>query len=165
MLNTIFRKPIQRDVVLIEDSKDVIQTVPNPAPNTQGNYAKAAEWAESNNATIVEYGPTSEYPEGFFRVEPLPAPSVQEILAEAKAERAAAVAAITVEVDGMIFDGDEAAQERMARAVLMAESMDEETEWVLADNTVAVVTADQLRRACKAAGKAQTALWTVPYQN
>ena len=86
-----------------------------------------------------------------------------EALAAAKAERAAAVAALTVEVDGMVFDGDEAAQERMARAVLMADSMDETTEWVLADNTVAVVTAEQLRRACRAAGKSQTVLWVRPY--
>lgn len=89
----------------------------------------------------------------------------EQALAEAKATRAAAVAALTVEVDGMVFDGDEKAQERMARAVTLADSWDERTEWVLHDNTVATVTADQLRRACKAAGKAQTALWTVPYQN
>ena len=88
-----------------------------------------------------------------------------EALEQAKAERADAVGTIKVEVDGMVFDGDEAAQERMARAVLMADSLDEETEWVLADSTVAVVTAGQLRRACRAAGKAQTALWVVPYQN
>lgn len=84
-------------------------------------------------------------------------------LAQAKAERAEAVAAITVEVDGMVFDGNEEAQERMARAVTMADSMDETTEWVLHDNTVAVVTAAQLRQACRKAGKAQTELWTVPY--
>lgn len=87
----------------------------------------------------------------------------EEELAKAKAERAEAVAALTVEVDGMVFDGDEKAQERMARAVTLADSWDERTEWVLHDNTVATVTADQLRRACKAAGKAQTVLWTVPY--
>jgi hypothetical protein len=95
-------------------------------------------------------------------------PTAEELaaqaLASAKADRAAAVAAITVEVDGMIFDGDEKAQERMARAVLMADSPDEQTEWVLADNTVALVTADQLKRACRAAGQAQTALWTKPYE-
>ena len=88
----------------------------------------------------------------------------EEAMQAAKSERAAAVAAITVEVDGMVFDGDETAQERMARAVIMAESPEEQTEWVLHDNTVALVTADQLKRACRAAGKAQTALWTVPYE-
>lgn len=87
------------------------------------------------------------------------------LLEQAKAVRAAAVAAITVEVDGLIFDGDEPAQERMSRAVVLADSLDETTEWVLHDNTVAIVTANQLRRACKLAGKAQTALWTVPYES
>lgn len=84
-------------------------------------------------------------------------------LEQAKAERAEAVASITVEVDDMVFDGDEKAQERMARAVTLADSPEETTEWVLHDNTVAIVTAEQLRRACKLAGKAQTALWTKPY--
>lgn len=88
----------------------------------------------------------------------------EEELAKAKGERAAAVASITVNVDGMVFDGDEVAQERMARAVLMAESPEEQIEWVLADNTVEFVTAAQLRRACRAAGKTQGALWTKPYE-
>ena len=87
-----------------------------------------------------------------------------EALEQAKAKRAAAVAAITVEVDGMVFDGDEKAQERMSRAVNMADSMDEKTEWVLHDDTVAIVTAAQLRQACRLAGKMQTALWTKPYE-
>lgn len=86
-----------------------------------------------------------------------------EKLSKAKTIRTAAVAAIAVEVDGMVFDGDEKAQERMARAVTLADSPEETTEWVLHDNTIAIVTAEQLRKACKLAGKAQTALWTKPY--
>lgn len=89
----------------------------------------------------------------------------EEELTKAKSERAAAVAAITVTVDGMVFNGDEKAQERMARAVLMADSPEEITEWVLYDNTVAIVTAEQLRKACKLAGKSQTTLWIKPYTN
>ena len=88
----------------------------------------------------------------------------EEELARAKAERASAVAALTVEVDGMVFDGDEKAQERMSRAVNMADSMDEQTKWVLHDNTVAIVTAAQLRQACRLAGQKQTELWTMPYE-
>lgn len=100
----------------------------------------------------------------WFEAGKVPLFSEEEMLAKAKKHRAAAVASITVEVDGMVFDGDEKAQERMARAVLIAESPEEQTEWVLSDNTVALVTADQLKRACRAAGQAQTALWTVPYE-
>ena len=87
-----------------------------------------------------------------------------EALARAKEERARAVAALTVEVDGLIFDADEKAQERMSRAVNMADSPDERTEWVLADSSVATVSAEQLRHACRAAGKAQTELWVKPYK-
>ena len=69
-------------------------------------------------------------------------------LAIAKRERAAKVAAITVEVDGMVFDGDEQAQSRMARAITAAETAGlESTVWVLADNTVATVTKVQLQQA------------------
>lgn len=104
-------------------------------------------------------------PEGAMLERPVKPAEVlaEEELAKAKAERASAVASITVEVDGMVFDGDEKAQERMARAVTLADSPEETTEWVLHNNTVAIVTAEQLRKACKLAGKAQTTLWTKPY--
>ena len=88
-------------------------------------------------------------------------------LANAKAERAKAVASITVEVDGMVFDGDETAQDRMARAITMfqASSLPEDTTtaWVLADNTVAQVTVAQLAQALLMSGQKQTELWIKPY--
>jgi hypothetical protein len=156
------------------EKKTVTEEVPdseeytNPAPNTYTKYREAAQWCNKNNAKMVDCQPNDEYPNGYYEVQAIPEPTAEELaaaeLAQAKAERAEAVSKITVTVDGMIFDGDEKAQERMARAVLMAESPDETTEWVLHDNTVAIVSADQLRRACKLAGKAQTALWTVPYE-
>lgn len=131
------------------------------------NYPpEAADWCNSNRAYITEL----EQQDGVrrFQIIAVPEPTSEElaaaVLAQAKAERSEAVSKITVEVDSMTFDGDEKAQERMARAVLLAESPEEQTAWVLADNTVAMVTADQLRRACRAAGQAQTRLWTVPYE-
>lgn len=91
-----------------------------------------------------------------------------ETVAIAKAERAAAVAALTVEVDGMVFDGDEKAQERMSRTITAATatgaSMDDTTTWVLHDNTVAHVSIRQLAMALRLAGEEQTRLWTVPYE-
>lgn len=149
-------------------TKAVTEEVPfheqydNPAPNTYTKYCEAVQWCKTNRAIMVDCGE-------HYEVQAIPEPTPEELaaaeLAQAKAERAAAVAAITVEIDGMVFDGDEKAQERMARAVSMADSLDEETEWVLHDSTVAIVTADQLRRACRAAGKTQTALWVKPYTN
>lgn len=107
-----------------------------------------------------------------FQIAAIPEPTAEELaeqaLTAAKAERAAAVASITVTVDGMVFDGDETAQERMARTVTAATatgaSMDDTTTWVLHDNTVAQVSIRQLATALRLAGEAQTALWTRPYE-
>lgn len=86
-------------------------------------------------------------------------------LAIAKRERAAKVAMLKVEVDGLIFDGDETAQSRMARAITAAEvSGLESTVWVLADNTVKTVTKAQLQQALSKAMLAMSKLWTEPYQ-
>lgn len=85
-------------------------------------------------------------------------------LAVAKRERAAQVASIKVRVDGMTFDGDEAAQSRMARAITAAETAGlESTVWVLADNTVKNVTKAQLQQALSKAMLAMAELWTKPY--
>ncbi len=83
------------------------------------------------------------------------APYAREAFKEA---RAAAVSAITVEVDGMIFDGDEVSQSRMARAAFAMIETDQ-INWVLANNEVVSINRDTLRRALLAAGDAQVALW------
>lgn len=90
-------------------------------------------------------------------------------LEEAKEERAKEVAKIKVTVDGMVFDGDETAQNRIGRVIAAALLMGVDINttkqtWVLADNTVAQPTIKQLARALQLAGGEQTALWTVPYE-
>ncbi|MBQ4844933.1 hypothetical protein [Pseudoalteromonas sp. MMG005] len=75
-----------------------------------------------------------------------------------KAQRAIDVAAITVEVEGLVFDGDEMAQTRMARAAVVMDDT-ESVSWVLADNSQTRVKKAQLVAACKAAGLEQTRLW------
>ena len=77
-----------------------------------------------------------------------------------KSQREAAVANIVVEADGLRFDGDEDAQNRMARAVAAADLMTETTEWTLADNTVAMVSVQTLKTACRLAGEEQTRIWS-----
>lgn len=76
-----------------------------------------------------------------------------------KSEREDRVRAIVVEVDGLRFDGDEEAQNRMARAVAAADLMTDTTEWTLADNTVATVSVQTLKTACRLAGEEQTRIW------
>lgn len=136
-----------------------------------GDYpAEAAEWCNNSGKAFIE---EIESFEGVrrFQIIAIPEPTTEELAAlaleQAKTERAKAVASITVEVDGMVFDGDEKAQERMARTVTAATatgaSMDDTTTWVLHDNTVAQVTVRQLATALRKAGEAQTALWVIPY--
>lgn len=83
-------------------------------------------------------------------------------LLKAKEERAEYVSKIVVEVDGMKFDGDETSQDRMARSIV-ALNDGETVQWVLADNTIAQVTKEQLRQALRMSGEAQTAIWADPY--
>lgn len=90
-------------------------------------------------------------------------------LEEAKEERAAKVAGITVTIDGMEFQGDETSQNRMSRVVAVAAALgvdlDATTQmWILADNTIAYPTIRQLARALEAAGGDQTDMWALPYQ-
>ena len=75
-----------------------------------------------------------------------------------KQNRAKAVAAIVVEVDDLIFDGDEVAQTRMVRAALVMQDA-ETTTWVQANNIPAEVTKAQLVEAIRLAGAEQTRLW------
>ena len=138
----------------------------------EGKYPpEVAIWCNENNAYIEEIEPQNGHRR--FQIVAIPEPTAEELaeqaLAKAKTERAEAVSRITVEVDGMVFDGDEKAQERMSRTVSIATAngmpMTTETTWVLADNTIAQVTLQQLAKACLLAGQKQTELWTVPYQN
>lgn len=88
-----------------------------------------------------------------------PPPSPEEVYIAWKAQREQAVSLLRVEVDGLVFDGDEDSQNRMARAVAAADSLLETTEWTLADNTVVTVTVQQLKTACRLAGEEQTRIW------
>lgn len=103
---------------------------------------------------------------GWYRVGTAPKFSDEEVamkqLLTAKAEREDYVKRIVVEVDGMMFDGDEVSQDRMARSII-ALDLGEKVQWVLADNTVKMVTRAQLREALRKAGTAQTAIWSDPY--
>jgi hypothetical protein len=76
-----------------------------------------------------------------------------------KSDRQAKVDGITVTIDGLVFDGDELSQGRMARAVTAADSLTETTEWTLHDNSIAMVTIQQLKTACRLAGEEQTRIW------
>ena len=79
-----------------------------------------------------------------------------------KLERDKAVGAIKVTTTtGNTFDGDETSQARMARkiAVLQAAGPGSTAEWVLADNSVATLGAQELQEALALASAEQDRLW------
>lgn len=79
-----------------------------------------------------------------------------------KAGRQASVEAITVTTSsGRVFDGDEISQGRMARTILSMQGQPDgyTVQWVLSDNTVVDVSAEELHEALKLAGIRQTELW------
>ena len=76
-----------------------------------------------------------------------------------KASRQLAIDAITVEVGGRIYDGDETSQNRMARAVAAADNLEDIVSWTLADNSTALVSAGDLKEALRLAGLKQTEIW------
>lgn len=122
-------------------------------------YTKAAIWCNSNGHYIEEVN-------GEYFIRQIAPPTDEEIaaeeLAKAKAKRAEYVAKLVVTVDDLQFDGDETSQDRMARSCV-ALNDGETVQWVLADNTIAQVTKEQLRQALRLAGEAQTAIWADPY--
>lgn len=77
-----------------------------------------------------------------------------------RAQRHASVSGIVVEVDGMLFDGDEDSQRRMLSAIRAGEDHGlTETLWRLSDNTEQVITLDQLKVAHSKAIIAQGSMW------
>lgn len=100
-----------------------------------------------------------------------PMPSVEQLNAvivlpnrdELKAARQTQVDAITVSVNGKVFDGDETSQERMARALRVADITGQTScTWVLHDNTAVTATKDELAQALALAMQAQGAMWVIP---
>jgi len=80
----------------------------------------------------------------------------------AKIQRQIAVDAITVTVNGKVFDGDETSQTRMARAIIGMQATSTPTlTWVLSDNTVTEATVTELTEALVLAGQAQSDVWVL----
>lgn len=142
------------------NSWEVRQAI-NKAENTAFGPEPLGEY-EEKKAFWEQFGVT-------YTEAPDPEPAEEELLEQAKIERAKQVAAIKVQVDGMVFDGDQTAQTRMSRTIsaAQAEGVDLNTTkrvWVLADNTIAEPTIAQLAKALRLAGDEQTRLWTIPYK-
>lgn len=80
-------------------------------------------------------------------------------LMAAKELRDAELEKIVVEVDGILLDGNEKAQERMTRAAFILGDTGSTPDWKTADNQFVNVTGAQFKQAVALAGQAQSALW------
>lgn len=132
-------------------------------------YYVTADGYYGSPKEMMDYG---DLPEGcsFDRPPMTAEEQAQADLDSAKATRATKVDALTVTVDGMVFDADETSQNRMSRVVAGAQALGIDLNtttqiWVLADNTVATPTVAQLAQALKLAGQKQSELWVLPYQS
>lgn len=140
-----------------------------------GNYLGGWDASPPESAIEVPFPPEDArylYIDGVWVP---PAKTEEELRAEWKAQRAAAVEAIKVTTAaGNVFDGDEIAQSRMARSVIILTEAERKlialekpyeiptVSWVLADDSVVVVGAIELSEALELAGAAQAALWVAP---
>lgn len=139
----------------------------------EGEYTpECAIWCNENSAYIEEIEAVDGVRQ--FKIVAIPEPTQEELaeqaLAQAKQERAEEVSKITVEVDGLIFDGDEDSQTRMARTITASQALglpeDSTISWAMADtnaNKVEQVTIAQLSKALYLAGCKQSELWCKPY--
>ena len=93
-----------------------------------------------------------------------PKPVIDPIM-EAKQKRNIEVENITVELDGMIFDGNEKAQDRISRAILGWDEDVDGIEWVLSNDEIAYVTKEQLQKVLQLATAEMQRLWIIPYTN
>lgn len=134
------------------------------------DYLVELEAVQQYNAELPETTQDAEGNEVFNEPKPLPvaperpavrtvetvlAPFAREIF---KLKRKDHVAGIKIELNGKVFDGDEASQDRMARACQFMSDTDE-IVWVLADNKPCSVTKSELMAAGRLAGLKQAELW------
>ena len=80
------------------------------------------------------------------------------INADWKKERESNVEKIKVEYQGVIYQGDEVSQTRMIRALSVMDDEDT-TTWIAKDNSIQVITKEDLRSIARLAGIEQTKLW------
>ena len=124
----------------------------------RASVPEGAEWLLVTNMPDVAYLDAWVIREGKLVIDSTKALAME--LKSFKDSRTLAVSTITVEVDSMVFDGDEMSQTRMARVIVSLDSLDT-TLWVLANGTAVSVTQKQLKQALRLAGEAQTALWVM----
>lgn len=76
-----------------------------------------------------------------------------------KRERAERVAVIEVEHNGVVYQGDEDSQTRLARAIVALPDDKTTTLWIAKDNSEHYLTRPELQAILQAAGRRQSEIW------
>lgn len=98
--------------------------------------------------------------ETYREVEELRSHSLHNESAYLKSLKLQRVNEIKVTVNDKVFDGNEISQERIARTITMANIMGlTQTDWKLADNTIATVTLEELKQALTLSVLAMNEIW------
>lgn len=85
MLGTKIEKPLQANTIVHYEGMERVEEV-NPAPNTYAKYSEAAAWCNANNAMIEDKG-------DYYEVVAVPAPTTEELAAQARSQRDALIGA------------------------------------------------------------------------
>ena len=128
----------------------MIQTVKLQGQGYLLNEAMSVPKADGNREyeLIKQWLSEGNIPEPEFTEEELAKIEADRIARETKEAKELALATITVEVNGKVFDGNEKARLNMLSAIQASSVVGiESTYWKLADNTAQEVTVDELKQA------------------
>ena len=126
---------------------------------SEGRKTMPTTVAEVDSTLFLEHkGEHTHYsPEkGFYTV--VVELTEEELRRDFKEAREIALNELTVEVAGLVYDADETSRSRMADTIVALEP-EEENLWVLADNSVVILSRESLVSVLRAIGKAQNNLW------
>lgn len=129
-------------------------------------YTKLVDgyWASSqikNDETWVEIGrnEAGEITSPSGLVDQLQLEENQKAVSDWKENRQKITDSIEVEYNGIIYQGDEISQTRMARAIAAAPDEETTVNWTAKDNTVHALNKSDLKTILLDAGNQQTAIW------
>jgi hypothetical protein len=141
------------DLALTEELSNFV-----PEKNSEGEIIETLEDATNRINGLRVPEPTLKPKEEAINTIELQGLSLEDYIA--KSTRKFLVDNIVIEVDNMLFDGNEDSQRRLSSAIEAMTSEDINTIlWKLHDNSIVEVTIDQLKRAHNKAILKQSQLW------
>jgi hypothetical protein len=152
----LIRRNETRKRTVEDGTEEVLIGNTEPTYDEEGNELTPSEpiYETQPKYIEVEYSPWDELVESVVTVEWLDVPAYEAAIAAEqlkvtqKNSKKVAVEALTVEVDGMVFQADEASMLMMTSTILAAETLGlTSNPWRMTDNTMPTITLSQLKQA------------------